>query len=87
MTNKEINDIIRIIKCLENRGILLKRPTAKVTSREGGFLNFVRPLMTAVLPLMKNVLKQLATSVLLPFTFRSIISATDAKFLDQVQRH
>ena len=38
------------MKYLENRGILLK---AKSTSQEGGFLNFLKPLMTAGLPLMK----------------------------------
>ena len=37
------------MKYLENRGILLK---AKSTSQEGGFLNFLKPLMTAGLPLM-----------------------------------
>ena len=38
------------MKYLENRGILLK---AKSTSQGGGFLNFLKPLMTAGLPLMK----------------------------------
>ena len=37
------------------RGILFKR-TRKITSQEDGFINFLRPLMTAGLPLMKNIL-------------------------------
>ena len=37
-------------------GILLKGTTTKVTIQEGVFLNFLRPLVTAGLPCMKNVL-------------------------------
>ena len=46
----------RFFKSLENREILLKGTTAKISSQEGRFLNFLRPLMTAGLPLMKSVL-------------------------------
>ena len=56
LTNNEIKDIIKIIKSLENIGILLKGTTTKVTIQEGIFLNFLRPLVTAGLPCMKNVL-------------------------------
>ena len=62
----EKKDIMKIIKSLENRGILLKWTSRKVTSQERGFLNFLRPLMTAGLPLMKSVLTPWAQSVLLP---------------------
>ena len=41
---------MKVIKSLENREILLKGTTRKITSQEGGFLNFLRPLMTAWLP-------------------------------------
>ena len=37
---------------LENREILLKGTTKKITSQEGGFINFLRPLMRAGLPLV-----------------------------------
>ena len=60
LTNNEIKDIIKVIKSLENRGMLLKRITRKITSQEGGFLNFLRPLMTTGLPLIKNVLTPFA---------------------------
>ena len=36
---------------LENRGILLKRTSRNINSQEGEHLNFLRPLMTAGLPL------------------------------------
>ena len=44
---------MKVIKSLENRGILIKGTTTKMTSQEGEFLNFLRLLMTAGLPLMK----------------------------------
>ena len=43
LTNNETKDIIKVIKSLENRGILLKGTTRKITGQEGG-------------PLAKNVL-------------------------------
>ena len=78
LTNNEIKDIMKVIKSLENRGILLKGTTRKITSQEGGFLNFLRPLMTAGLPLMKSVLTPLAKSVLLPLELSAGMSTADA---------
>ena len=66
LKNNEIKDIIKIIKSLENKGILLKGTTRKITSQEGGFLNFLTPLITAGLTLMKSALTPLAKSVLVP---------------------
>ena len=50
LTNNEMKANMKVIKSLEKRGILLKGTTTKITSQEGGFLNFLRPLMTAGLP-------------------------------------
>ena len=49
-----------------NYGIdrLLKGTATQITSQKGGFLN-LRPLVTTGLPLMKNVLAPLGTSVLM----------------------
>ena len=55
LRNNEIKDIMKVIKSLEKRGILLKWTTTKITSQEKGFLNFLRPLITAHLPLMEIV--------------------------------
>ena len=66
LKDNEIKDI-KVIKSLDNRGILFKRTSTNITSQEGGFLNFLRSLMTAGLPLMKNIFTPLAKSVLLPF--------------------
>ena len=55
----------------------IERFTLKIGSQEGGFLNFLRPLMSACLPLMKNVLIPLAKSVLIALGLRAATSATD----------
>ena len=68
---------MEVIKSIENRGILLKGSTRKITSQEGGFLKIHRLLMTAGLPLMKSVLTPLAKSVFLPFGLSAAMSATD----------
>ena len=47
LKNNEIKYIMKVIKSLENRGILFKGTTKKTTRQEGRFLNFLRPLMTA----------------------------------------
>ena len=58
VVNNEIKDILKVIKSLENTGILSK--IEKIAGQEIGFLNFLRPLMATGLPLMKNVLTPLA---------------------------
>ena len=55
---------MKVIKSLENRAILLKENTKKMTGQEGGFLNFLIPLMAADLPLVKNVLNSFAKSII-----------------------
>ena len=38
---------MKVIQFLEIRGFLSKGTTTKISSQEGGFLNFHRPLTTA----------------------------------------
>ena len=70
LTNNKIKDIIKKNRSLENKW--------KISSQEGGFLNFLRSLMTAGLLFMKNVLTPLVKSVLLPLELTAAVSATDA---------
>ena len=64
VANNEIKDIIKVIRSLENRGILF---------------NFHAPLMRVGLLLMKNVLTLLAKRVLLiPLRLAAATSATNA---------
>ena len=69
---------MKVIKSLENKGILLKGTTTKIISEDGGFLNFLRRLMWAGLPLMKSVCTALAENVLLPLGLSAGTSAADA---------
>ena len=73
-----MKDIIKVIKSLENRGLFLKGTIGKITSQEGGFLDFLKPSMTAGLPLTKNVLTPLHKSVLILLGLTAAASATDA---------
>ena len=69
---------MKVIKSLEIRGISLKGATTKFISEGGGFLNFLRPLMTDGLQLKKSVLIPLAKNVLLPLGSSAGMSAADA---------
>ena len=85
LTNNEMKYIIEIIKLLENRGIWLKENTEKNISKEGELLsNFLGPLMSVSLLLMKNVLKQLAKIVSLQLRLTAATSATDASFKKKI---
>ena len=44
LLSDEIKDIVEVIRYLENRGILLKGTTKKMTSQDGELLNILRPL-------------------------------------------
>ena len=49
-----------------------------MTIQEGGFLSFLKPLISAGLPLMKSILTPLAKCVLLPLELSAGLSAADA---------
>ena len=61
-----------------NREILLKRATKKIATEEGGFLNFLKPLISAGLPLMTKLLTPFTKTVLVPLRLTAVASATDA---------
>ena len=56
----------------------MKGTTRKIASQEGGFLNFLRTIITAGLPLMENVLIPLAKSTVVPLVLTAAASATVA---------
>ena len=74
LTNNEIKDIKKVIRSLENRGILLKGAIKKLLLKKDSFSIF----QTAGLPLMKSVLTHLTKNVLLPLGLMTIASVTDA---------
>ena len=77
VTNNEIKDITKVIKSVENRRIFLKGTARKITSQKEGFPNFIRPILTDGLPLIKNVLTPSAKGVLTPLKLTAA-SAADA---------
>ena len=64
LINNETNDIIDIIRHLENRGILLNGTTGKFLSQEEGLLNFLDLLMKLGLLLRKTVFTPLVVMLL-----------------------
>ena len=84
LTNNEIKDIMKVIKSLENRGILLKITFRKIISQEGGFLNLLDPIMTAGLPLIKNALTPLAESGFIPLGQTVAASTTDTAIQNNI---
>ena len=65
LTHNEVKDIMKVIKPLQNRGILLKATTKKINS-----------YWSAGLPWMKYVLTPLATCVLIPLQLAATVSTT-----------
>ena len=63
LTNNEIKDIMKVIESLENRGVSSKGTTRKITSQEGRFLSFLRPLMTAGLPVITPLVKNVFVTI------------------------
>ena len=76
LTNNEIKDM-EVIRSSENRGNSLKGTTRKVTSQEGGYLNFLRSLMATALSLMKTLFTPLAKSILVPLGLTTTASAAN----------
>ena len=66
---------MKVVESLENRNILLKGTARKITSQEGGFLNFLKSLMTAGLPLMKKIPTPLTKKVLIPLVLTAAAAA------------
>ena len=86
LTDNEIKDIMKVVKSLENRETSLKGTARKITSQEGGFLNFLKSLMTAGLPLTKKVLTPLAKSVLIPLVLTAAAAAAAAVTPTAIQK-
>ena len=68
---------MKVVKSLENSGVLLTGTTRKIVEKED-FLIFFKPLRTPGLPLMKNVHTPLDKIVLVPLGLTAVASATDA---------
>ena len=76
--NNAIKDIIKVIKFLQNRETLLEETTRNISGQKGGYLNFLRLLMSVGFLLVKSILTLLIKSVLVPFGLTAVALATDA---------
>ena len=85
LTNNEIKDIMNVIKPLENRVLLLKGATRNITCKEGWFLNFLRPLLTASSPLIKSILTLFTKRFLIPLGLSAGTSSVDPAI--QIKSH
>ena len=83
LINNEIKDIMKVIKSLENRGILLKGKYEKVLNQKGGFLP---SLMRFSSLLIKDILTSLAKDVLLPLGVTAAVSATIKQSKEQLKQ-
>ena len=75
--NNAIKDM-KVIKFLQNRETLLEETTRNISGQKGGYLNFLRLLMSVGFLLVKNILTPLIKSVLVPFGLTAVALATDA---------
>ena len=64
--------------------VFLKGTTRKINSPEGGLLNFLASLTRIALPLMKNMHKLLAKSVLVSLRLTAAVSAADAAIPNKI---
>ena len=62
----------------------MKGTTRKINSPEGGLLNFLASLTRIALPLMKNMHKLLAKSVLVSLRLTAAVSAADAAIPNKI---
>ena len=76
--DEELNVIGKKDRLTGSEMTLLKGTIRKFPGQEVGFLNFLRPLMSVNLTLIKNILTPLAKSVLVPLGLTKAASATNA---------
>ena len=92
LTNTRVSRLRKTFANNSSANIKLSKTQLHKMGQSGEFLGrFQRPLLKTDFPLMKNVLKTLAKSVLIPLGLTAAASATDAaiqrKRLDRVWQH
>ena len=79
LTNTQVSGFHKAFANNSSANIKLSKTQLHKMGQSGEFLGrFQRPLLKTDFPLMKNVLKTLAKSVLIPFGLTVATSATDA---------
>ena len=79
LTNRPVANLRKAFANYLSTDIKLSKPQISMMTQSGGFLDrLLGPLLKTGLPLMKNVIKPLAKSVLIPLGLTAAASATDA---------
>ena len=79
LTNRQVANLRKTFANNSSTDIKLPKTQLSKMIQSGGFLGrFLSPLLKAGLPLIKNVIKPLAKSVLIPLGLTAAVSAADA---------
>ena len=89
LTNTQVSRLCKAFANNSSANIKLSKTQLHKKGQSEGFIGrLLGPLLKTVLPLMKNVLKPLAKSVLIPLGLTTAASVTDAaiqkRFFDKV---
>ena len=78
LTNRQVSNLCKAFANHSSTGIKLsKTQLSKIMQSEGFLGRLLSPLLKTGLPLIKNVIKPLAKSVLIPLGSPAVASATD----------
>ena len=79
LTNRQVANLCKVFANYLSTGIKLSKAQLSKMIQSGGFLGWLLgPLLKAGLPLIKNVIKALAKSLLIPLELTAAASAADA---------
>ena len=79
LTNRQVGNLRKAFANYLSTGIKLSKTQLSKMIQSGGFLGrLLGPLLKTGLPLIKNVIKPLAKSVLIPLGLTAVASAADA---------
>ena len=79
LTNRQVSNLCKAFVKYLSTDIKLSKTQLSKMIQSGGFLGrLLGPLLKTGLPLIKNVIKPLAKSVLIPFGLTAAVSAADA---------
>ena len=79
LTNRQVSNLRKAFVDKSSTNIMLLKAQLSKMIQSGGFLGrLLGPLLKTGLPLIKNVIKPLAESVLIPLGLTAAVSAADA---------
>ena len=85
LTNKQVSKLRKAVSNGSSADVKSSKTQLHKIRQSGGLLGrLLRPLLKTGLPLMKNVLKPFAKSVLIPLRLAAAASATDAAIHDKM---